>query len=412
MELLYVLLVLLAATRLFGELAVRLGQPVLIGELIAGIAIGLAVQTYSGTFPILATLSDDEVFVAITDLGIFFLMLLAGLELRPDEVAQASRRAVGVAIGGMLLPLGLGMGLGYWLLPHDDLLLPRALFLGVALSITAVPVSVKVLMDLGLMESRTGTLIVSAAIMDDVLSLVLLAVLTAVLRTGSMPGGSELALLAAEVVGFFVVAVGVGRWLVPRIGAWVGRARVGHFEFSFVLLMALLLGVIAENMGMHFIVGAFFAGLFFVRSTIDARTYDRVTEKLRAITVGFLAPVFFASIGLHLEPAGLSAAPLFLVALLVAATLGKVVGSGVAARAAGLPGREAAAVGVGMNGRGAVELIVADVALAAGLFETTTPSPVVDSLYASVVIMAIVTTLVTPIGLRALLRKRSGGADP
>jgi Kef-type K+ transport system membrane component KefB len=404
-EILYVLLVLLIVTRAFGELAVRAGQPALVGELLAGVLLGIAVVHNRATFPVLAELPDDPVFAAITDLGIFFLMLMAGLELRPRKLAEASGRAVLVAMGGLAVPLVSGFGLGLWLLPAGELRFAQSLFLGVALAITAVPVSVGVLLSLGRLDTAVGRMIVSAAIADDVLSLLLLAVLTAILDTGHVPDAGALLVLTGKIGLFFALAVPAGGLVFPWIGRRVARLHGEEFEFSFLVLAGLAYAVLAEALSMHFLIGAFLAGLFFQRRTIDEETYDDVFRKVSALTHGFFAPVFFASIGIHLSGGALLAAPGFLLALIAVATLGKLVGAGLPAWLAGLRGREAVAVGVGMNARGAVELIVADVALRAGLFERPDPpGAIVESLYSAVVITAIVTTLATPIALESLLR--------
>jgi Kef-type K+ transport system membrane component KefB len=405
MEILYVLLVLLIATRAFGELAVRVGQPALVGELLAGVLLGIVVMHNSETFPVLGELPEDRVFAAITDLGIFFLMLMAGLDLRPKKLAEASGRAILVAIGGLLLPLGLGFGLGWWWLPSSDLHFAQSLFLGVALAITAVPVSVGVLLSLGKLDTPLGRMIVSAAIVDDVLSLVLLALLTAVLQTGSVPDPNTLLLLVGKITAFFLIAIPTGTYVLPWLGRRVPSLQAMEFEFSFLILVALGFSVLAERLSMHFLIGAFLAGLLFVRRTIDEKTYDDVFAKVSALTHGFFAPVFFASIGIHLEGGALLETPFFLTALVLVATAGKVLGAGLPARLSGMSARDSLAVGIGMNARGAVELIVADVAFRAGLFALPDPPhPIVASLYSAVVITAIVTTLATPIGLKWLYR--------
>jgi len=404
MEILYVLLVLLIATRACGELAVRVGQPPLVGELLAGMLIGIVVTHHTETFPVLADLPDDAVFSAITDLGIFFLMLMAGLELRPGKLARASGRAVVVAVGGLLAPLALGGLLGWWLLPPSGLHGAQSLFLGVALAITAVPVSVGVLLSMGRLDTDVGRTIVSAAIVDDVLSLVLLALLTAVLQTGSIPDVAALLRLAGQVALFFALAVPAGLYLFPWAARRVAALRGDELEFSFLVLAGLAQAVLAEALSIHFLIGAFLAGLFFMRNTIDEDTYEDVFGKVSALTHGFFAPVFFASIGLHLEGSALLEAPFFLVALVLAATAGKLLGAGVPARLSGMSRRDAVAVGVGMNARGAIELIVADVAFRAGLFDAPDPpDPLVASLYSAVVLTAVATTLATPIGLKWLL---------
>lgn len=399
MEILYVLLVLLVVSRALGELAVRVGQPALVGELLAGVLLGSVVRS-SDSFPILAELPENPVFTSITDLGIFFLMLLAGLELRPQKLAQASGRSILVAVGGLLVPLALGIALGWAFLPASDLRAAQSLFLGVALAITAVPVSVGVLLSLGRLDTAVGRTIVSAAIVDDVLSLLLLALLTAVLRTGSAPDAAALMLLTGKLALFFALAIPAGRYLLPWLGRRVANLHSDELEFSFLILAGLAFAVLAEALSIHFLIGSFLAGLFFLRRTIDEKTYDEVFRKVNALTYGFFAPVFFASIGIHLDPSAILEAPLFLAALVLVATAGKLVGAGVPARLGGMSARESLAVGIGMNARGAVELIVADVAFRAGLFALPDPPhPMVASLYSAVVITAIATTIATPLGL-------------
>lgn len=405
MEILYPLLVLLVVTRFFGELAERLQQPALVGELVSGILLGLTAAQFPETFPILAALPEDEVFVAISDLGVFFLMLLAGIELQPGEFAKASKRSFVIAIGGMLLPLGLGVGLGWLVFPDSPLRFAQILFLGVALSITAVPVSVKILMDLGKLGSRVGQMIVSAAVVDDVLSLVLLAGLTAAIRTGQMPDALGLLILCGQIVLFLAITFVLNRYVIPVLAGQLKRIVVEEIEFSGLLVVALGYGVLAEALGMHFILGAFVAGLFFVRGLIGTREFKDVERKISGLTKGFLAPVFFASIGLHLDMGALSLIPGLVLMLLLAATFGKVVGAGLPAYAMGMSRGESLAIGVGMNARGAVELIIADIALRAGLFSSPSPTPpVVAELFSAIVIMAIVTTLTAPMALRYALR--------
>lgn len=188
MNLFYVLLILLVATRTFGVIAERLGQPALVGELIAGIALGATVAEYPGIFPDLVGIADDDVFASITDLGMFFLMLFAGVEMQPHKVLQHSTGSLVVAIGGMLIPFGLGVALGWFFLPDTEARTAQCLFLGTALAITAVPATVRILMDLGQLDTAVGQTIVSAAVFDDIISLLLLAWLTGMIAVGAPPG--------------------------------------------------------------------------------------------------------------------------------------------------------------------------------------------------------------------------------
>jgi Kef-type K+ transport system membrane component KefB len=406
MTILYILLVLLIVTRFFGELAVRLKQPALVGELLAGIVVGLVVSRFSDTFPVLAGVPDSEVFTAITDLAIFFIMLLGGLEMRPRDLGRATGRALPIAIGGVLLPLICGYALGQYFIPESPARFAQSVFIGVALAITAVPVTVKVLIDIGKLESKPGQVIVAAAIFDDVFSLILLAVLTAIAQTGSIPSAAELGWLGLKVLVFFAAAFVLGRFVLPRHGEAIKRLELEYIEISVLLAWALALAVLAELLGMHFVVGAFMAGLLFTRQSINKSTYESLTNHLEGMTVGFFAPVFFASIGMHLDISAVTETPFVLVAVLLVAFFGKLIGAGGTARVMGLSTRDSIAVGFGMNARGAVELIVADIALRAGLFSRPVPTPdPVQYLYSTIVIVAIVTTFLSPIVLRRVLDK-------
>lgn len=402
MELFFILLVLLIATRTLGEAAERLGQPALVGELVAGILLGTVAAQYTDLLPQIGGLHQNPVFQGITDLGMFFIMLFAGVELQPSRLIEHTRGALAVATCGMVLPMVFGIALGWAFLPATDDFFAQAIFLGVALAITAVPATVRILIDLGRLESRSGQIIVSAAVFDDVLSLVLLAWLTTLIG-GETAGELAFGWLALKVLAFFAITTVVGLLVFPLGGRFMHIIKQKEFEFSALLAGALAFSVLAELMSLHFIVGAFMAGLFFGRKTIDEFAYEDVRNKTSAMTFGFLAPIFFASVGLHLDFTAVLVIPAFVLLLLVAAFLGKLIGAGVAARCIGLSRREAAAVGVGMSARGAVELVIASIALEAGLFAGGPgTSAVIEHMFSAVVIMAVVTTLVTPILLKRI----------
>lgn len=406
MDILYSLLALLLIARFCGEAAERLQQPALVGELIAGIFIGMFSRLFSDRFPQFASLPDNEVFVAITDLGIFFLMLLGGIELQPRQLAKSTKKSFPIGLGGVLLPFLMGGGLGWWLFPASELKVAQSLFLGTALAITAVPVTIKVLMDLNRLNSEAGQIIISAAVVDDILGLALLAILTGVIESGSVPGVTSFLLLLGKVVCFFAATILIGQYVFSRLWRWVESIHLDEFEFSLVLIFGLIYAALAESFGLHFILGAFMAGLFFTRHTPDQTTYTRVKEQFSGITTGFLAPVFFASIGMHMDFNAVFASPFFLLLVILVAFAGKLIGSGVLGYyTLGLSLRQATAVGFGMSGRGAVELIIADIALRAGLFSAPLPvPPIIANLFSSIVLMAVITTLVAPMILKRTLK--------
>ena len=406
MKLLYILLVLLFITRLFGELSVRLKLPVLVGELIAGVFLGILVQHYSSALPILSSLTENEVFTSITDLAVFFLMLLAGVEISPRSLVKQSKKSFNIAIGGILLPLILGFGLAWLWLPKSELLLAQALFLGVALAITAVPVSISVLYELKQLNTKVGTVIIGAAIIDDILSLVLLALLTSIAYQDAVPSGGELATLLGKVTLFFLICFVLGKVFMPKLDFIIDKVKIKHIDFSLLIGIGLALALLAEKLQMHYIVGAFAAGLLFTRKSIDQESYDELLSQIKTLTFGFFAPIFFASIGLHLKLVAFTEIPVFLFLIILIAFIGKFFGAGVIAYLNKFTLNESLAIGSGMNSRGAVELIVANVALGAGILSKPKPlTSEIEYLFSAVVIMAIVTTIVSPILLRYFLSR-------
>ncbi len=265
--------------------------------------------------------------------------------------------------------------------------------------------------ELGQLDTKLGSVIINAAVIDDILGLFLLAILTPMITGGGLPLASELGLLAAKVFGFFGIAIVVGQFLIPRIGRLARRSKYVEIEFSVALIIALTFGVGAEYAGMHFIIGALAAGLFLQENAFGehAKTLE---NKMSGVTLGFLAPIFFVSIGLNVDLSALSTAPLFVIILIAVAIASKLLGCGVPAKLSGFSFRESMAIGFGMNGRGAVEIIVATIALNSGIFSKPEPTPtLVSALFSSIVIMAVVTTVIVPLGMKPLL-KGSSTAKP
>ena len=411
MDILYLILVLLVVTRVFAELAERIHVPAIVGELMAGVALGLLLQMFHDKAPVLWSATQSETYRSLVDLGMFFLMLLAGIRMEPFDFARTSRSAIFVALGGMAVPVATGVVLGVIVLPESPMKLVQSLFLGVALAITAVPVAVRVFLDVGQLETRVGKTVIAAALWDDLISLFLLSVLIAAMSNGAMNrfGTAEAMLMVGKVALFFAITIPVGLFVFPRVGRYFRYLRFPEVDFTMLLIGALAYATFAERMHMHFIIGAFLAGMFFHPGVVDKDIYERVEEKMSGITRGFLAPIFFVSVGLHLDFSALSSIPMFVATLIIVALFSKVVGAGLPAYWVGLSKTESMMVGVGMSGRGAVELIVAGVALQAGLFlQPSPPPPIVSGLYSSIVIMALVTTVLTPLLLRRIMSRGAG----
>jgi len=397
------ILVILVVARLAGELMERLGQASILGELIAGVSLGFVITNFPSYMPGFDEIVHNDVFRMIQDLGIFFLMFMTGLEMRLRRLVEASKKGSIVALGGVALPFALGYGIGELYLPGSELKFAQLIFLGVSLSITAIAVSAKVLVDLRAIHTKVGHTIISAAVIDDIAGLGMLAVLTSILEFGKIPSGLDLVVLSTKISVFFILTAITGRFIIPRLAARIHRMRAREFQFTAGLTLALLFAVAAENLGMHFMIGAFIAGLFIQEGTFGAKAVKDIQDRVSGITLGFLAPIFFASIGLQLDLSAFTStlSLTFALLLLSAAIAGKLIGCGFTARLVGFSNRDSVAIGVGMNGRGAVELIVADIALQAGLFASPTPvPPIVSAIFSSVVFIAIATTFMTPILLR------------
>ena len=397
----------LVATRALGEGTERIGLPASVGEVLAGVMLTLLISRLGGLAPGLAAVADGPEIKLVATIGIFALMLLAGIEMRPHEIAVNSRDAFFVALGGTIVPLLAGAALAWVFIPDSSLKTVQVLFVGVALSITAVPASTRVLMEFGLLHTRLGEIIVAAAIFDDIFGLILLAVLIGVIGTGEVPSALALGFLLLKVAGFFVVTVILGVHVYPHVSRRTSAMEATSLEFSALVAAALAYAVLAEFLGLHWILGAFMAGLFFDQSRVGDACHEEVRKIMTGITAGVFGPMFFASIGMSVDLAALWSVPAFLVLLITVAFLSKLVGAGIPAHLTGLARRDSLVVGVGMSARGVVELVVASIALDAGLFSRPAPGDVVvPNLYSAVVLTAIVTTLLAPLLLRPILRGR------
>jgi Kef-type K+ transport system membrane component KefB len=391
--------VLLAAARLGGELATRLRIPMHVGELAVGIALGPSLLGWAWPGAFDALFPADPTQRALLDVvawvGIVFLVLLAGLETRLGVLRRAQRAVIGGWIGGFGVPFAAGFALGA---AAPDALVPGgierpvfALFLGTAMSISAIPVIARILMDLDLYRTRVGTVILSAAVADDTIGWIVLAVVT-----GFATGGVETSSIAWTLVltgGFIVVAFSVGKHVVWRAVQLSTRLRMPHAQISMMLFVVLAFGAVTQAIGVHLVLGAFVAAILIGR----VRRVDRsAVDGVREVAMGFLVPFFFAYTGIKVDLTTLRGSALVFAALAVlVASASKVVGGGLGARLGGLPRWEALAVGFGLNARGAMELVIAAIGLSVGVLN--------DAAYAIVVLIAILTTVMAAPTLRACI---------
>jgi len=355
-------------------------QPPVLGELTAGIIFGPA---------FLGLIVPNEMLTILSELGVFFLMFYAGLETNPLDLNRYRFQSTVVGIAGFLIPFAVA----YLACQFFSLPTVQSLFISLGLSITAIAVSARVLHDLELTNHHVTPIIIGASIIDDVLAL---SFFTAIIDLGTNQGTINwlhFGLTMGKVILFFIVAVGIGIWLYPKIGRhFASRSSKG---FTFALIMALLFGLLAEAAGLHLIIGAYMAGLFVREGVVSPELLTKISDRFVSITYGFLGPIFFVSLSFHVTFAIFQTHLLMTVVLLSAAIIGKLLGAGSGALASGMNIKEATVVGLAMNGRGAVELIVASIGLQLGLIN--------DEIFSILVLIAFVTTSMPPLSMKLFL---------
>lgn len=383
-------IVMLISAKILGEAFQRIRQPALVGELLAGIIIGPS---------LLGIVHPNESLKVITDLGIFFLMFLTGLEMHPDELKKAGRRATILSVVAFFIPL-LGGSMTAQALGLD---LITAMFVGLTLAITAVPVSAVVLMEFGILKSKMGTTVMTAGVINDILSLVVLAIILQMATSADQQiNYSELGFSVAKIAAFiggiflldFILAKTV-HFLPRTVSPWFDKLKTREVGFAMLLISAIGISLIAEQVGLHFVIGTFFAGLVIYRELIGHENFEKVSSIFSAITFGFLAPIFFAFVGIELNIFSITnALPLFLI-LLAVAVAGKIGGGFVGARLGGFSTSESKTIGYLMNNRGMVELVIATIGLEAGIIDVT--------LFSVIVAIGFITTIMSPIMARSSL---------
>jgi Kef-type K+ transport system membrane component KefB len=384
------------AAKVAAELFERLHQPPVIGELLAGAIIGpyalgwigvpdrVLIDAFHGD---VATATEAMALVTrvIGELSVVVLLFFVGLETRLSDILSVGGRASSVAVAGVILPFVLGYGLFAIVLGQPQV---ESVFLGAAMVATSVGITARVLRDLGVIASRASRIILGAAVIDDILGMIILAVVVGIAATGTVSFLS-LATITGQAVVFTVVLVVVGSWVVRRYGLGLARLKMDNAPFAVALLAMLGLATLSAAIGLAAIIGAFLAGMVFA----EAREHFELQRQALPI-YQFLVPFFFVFTGaqvdwrLFLDGSVMGIA----IAVTVLAIVGKLLGCGLAML--GNNTRQMMIVGVGMAPRGEVGLIVANLGLALGA--------VTGQVFSVVVVMSILTTIVVPPVLRLL----------
>jgi Kef-type K+ transport system membrane component KefB/nucleotide-binding universal stress UspA family protein len=392
---------LLIVSRVLAEIAKRFDQAPVIGELLAGILLGKSVLGYLAP-PLYAYLFTADPLVmhlleALAWIGAIMLLLYIGLETELEILRGLGRTAAMISSFGIALPFASGIALGY-MLPASYLANPNgrlifALFMAVAMSISAVPVIAKILLDLGLIKRELGMLILAGGIVDDTTGWLLLS-LVAGLATAGTVDIKSVSVLVIEGAAFLGFCYFFGYRLIRSLMRWIDdRTYIEHGKFSAMIIIAVVCAVITQAIGLHAVFGAFVAGLM-IRSSTRVREED--LDELKAIGLGVMAPIFFAYSGLKADPASLMhpAVPLIVLGI---ACAGKLLGCGLGGLLARLKPKEALSVAIGMNARGGMEIIVALIGLSLGILT--------QEMYTIIIMVAIVTSVAAPPALKWSLSK-------
>ncbi|MGH8008371.1 MAG: cation:proton antiporter [Candidatus Binatia bacterium] len=378
MDWLFHLGLILLAAKLGAEAVQRLGMSAVVGEIAVGVLLGHS---------LLNVIPESALIETLAELGVLFMIFLLGLEMKVAQVLEVGVTALLIAFGGIVLPFAFGYGTG-WL---AGFAWKTSLFLGTVFTATSVAISARVFVDVGLGRSRVTRTILTAAMIDDILGLLVLTLVLAL--TGQSQESVEVQ-IGKEAL-FLVLGFPVAWYLIPRLLLWMRRLEGAGALFAVILGITLLFVYSGVWSGFEPIVGAFLIGIIFGQ-TPEASTIERQVESL----VHFLAPIFFVHIGLLLDVSALGQGLGFALVLTLTAAAGKLGGAGGAALARRLPGREALLIGVGMIPRGEVGLIIASIGKRAGIFDEQT--------FSAATLMCILTVVIVPPFLRMLIRGGEG----
>lgn len=379
MFLFFQLMIILACTKLAGELSIRCGQPSVLGKLVSGIVIGPAV---------LGWIQNTEMISQLSMVGVLLLMFIAGLETDLDMLNKNRNASLAVATGGVLLPMAAGW-LGGQLIGMS---MAQSLFMGLLFSATSVSISVQTLKELGKLNTRESAAILGAAIVDDILVVVLLAVLMSFLHAGEV----SIAMILGKKAVFFIGIWLLGWKVVPAFMQRFAAIRVSEAVLSAALIVCFFFAYLAESLGVAGIIGSFAAGIAIGRTKYKNDVERRVSPVAYAVFV----PVFFVSIGLVISFAGVWQQLWLIAVLTIAAVLAKLIGAAAGACLTGFHCHSSLCIGAGMISRGEVALILATIGLESQLLE--------PDYFTAVIIVVILTTLIAP----PLLKQLFSGLQP
>ncbi|MEO7971084.1 MAG: cation:proton antiporter [bacterium] len=398
------ILLMLLVGRLLGELMHRVGQPAVLGQLLAGILLGPTVlgnlwpAAHQLIFP--NTPEQKKMIEAISQLGILMLLLIAGMETDFAVVRRMRRTAFFSSLSGIVFPFACGLLLGELLpdamLPEPEKRIVTSLFLATALSISSVKIVAMVIMEVDFMRRNIGQLILASAIIDDTVGWIIIAMISGIAAEGTL-NMKGVGFTVGGTLIFLVVSFTFGKRIVAHVIRWTNdNLRIEFAVLSAILVLMCLMSLITELIGVHTVLGAFVVGILVGQSPILTK---QIQEQIRGLIIALFAPIFFAVAGLSVDLTILKNLSLIelAVGLILIASLGKLVGCYIGGRIGRLSPREAIALAIGMNARGTTEIIVATIGLSIGVIS--------QDIYTLIVVMAVTTTMAMPPMLRWALTR-------
>ncbi len=378
-SILNLLLVLLAAW-LGGHAAARIGYPSVLGELLAGIVLGP---------PLLGILVGSDALNVLAELGVLIMMLYIGMEIDPKELGKASKGGILAALGGFIVPFGLG----YWVVTSTGGTQIAGVFVGMAMGVTSLATKSRILVDLKILDTRIAHVMMAGALVADTLSLIIFAGIISFATAGSLDLAG-ISIIAVKVILFFGISWFLGLKVFPNLYKWLQKIGLTGrtFNATLVLLIALAFAELAHLAELHGILGAFIAGLVLREAIAEKKLSFELTGLVKDVSLGFLAPIFFVTAGFQVSFGVFQTDLYLLLSTIILATVGKIVGTALFYIPGGNSWREGITIGAGMNGRGAVEIVIAGIGLNAGI--------ITQEIFSILVFMAILTTATVPVLLK------------
>ncbi|MBS2210952.1 cation:proton antiporter [Carboxylicivirga mesophila] len=376
LNILNISLVLLSAY-IGGALIRKIGYPAILGELLIGIILGPS---------LLGVIESTESIKVLAEIGIILLMVYIGMEIEFHDLKKASWPGLLAALGGFLVPFALG----YYAIVWTGGTPISGLFVAIAIGVTSLATKSRILIDLKLLNTRIAYVLMAGALISDVLALVIFSGITNFVESSSL-SLMKLLMIGGKIILFFGITISIGLFVLPYVGRYLSRSGLKNSTAYFTLILIVTFGYceLAELAGMHSILGAFMAGLFLKDKLFPKNISKEVNKAFYDVSIGFMAPVFFVTAGFFVDVTVFQTDWELLLLITGLAVVGKIAGTALFYMPSGNGWREGITIGTGMNGRGAVEIIIAEIGLKMGIIDQT--------IFSILVFMAIFTTLTVPV---------------